>query len=63
MTLHNTPMMNMTINGKPVAVVQNVDNFSFVHVFEAGHKIPAFKPTVALEIFSQVIHNEQLHLV
>ncbi|KIM82700.1 hypothetical protein PILCRDRAFT_70226 [Piloderma croceum F 1598] len=60
-TLRNTPMMNMTINGKPVAAVQNVDNFSFARVFEAGHEIPAFKPAVALEIFSQVIHNEQLH--
>jgi hypothetical protein len=28
-TLHNTPMTNMTINGKLVAAIQNVDNFSF----------------------------------
>jgi hypothetical protein len=28
-TLHNTPFTNMTINGTPVAAVQNVDNFSF----------------------------------
>jgi hypothetical protein len=32
-------------------------------IFEAGHEIPAFKPGVALEIFSQVIRNEQLHSV
>ncbi|KAG1904133.1 CDF manganese transporter [Suillus fuscotomentosus] len=28
-TLHNAPLTNMTIDGKPVAAVQNVDNFSF----------------------------------
>ncbi|KAG2158088.1 Alpha/Beta hydrolase protein [Suillus bovinus] len=28
-TLHNTPFTNMTINGTPIAAVQNVDNFSF----------------------------------
>ena len=28
-TLHNTPFTNMTIDGKPVAAIQNVDNFSF----------------------------------
>jgi hypothetical protein len=32
-TLHNTPFTNMTINGTPVAAVQNVDNFSFAYVF------------------------------
>ena len=28
-TLHSTPFTNMTIGGKPVAAIQNVDNFSF----------------------------------
>ena len=28
-TLHATPFKNMTIKGKVVAAVQNVDNFSF----------------------------------
>ena len=31
-TLHNTPFTNMTIGGKPVAAIQNVDNFSFAYV-------------------------------
>ncbi|CDO77360.1 hypothetical protein BN946_scf184787.g9 [Trametes cinnabarina] len=31
-TLHNTPFKNMTIGGKPVAAIQNVDNFSFAYV-------------------------------
>ncbi|KAG2040689.1 Alpha/Beta hydrolase protein [Suillus americanus] len=62
-TLHNTPFTNMTINGKPIAAVQNVDNFSFARVYGAGHEVPAFQPQAALEIFSQVIRKEQLHSV
>ncbi|KAI0356751.1 alpha/beta-hydrolase [Trametes cingulata] len=62
-TLHNTPFRNMTIHGKPVAAVQNVDNFSFARVFEAGHEVPAFQPEAAFEIFSQIIRKEQLHSV
>jgi len=62
-TLHNTPFKNMTINGTPVAAIQNVDNFSFARVYLAGHEIPAFQPAAALEIFSQVVRGEQLHSV
>ncbi|KAG2130145.1 Alpha/Beta hydrolase protein [Suillus bovinus] len=62
-TLHNTPFTNMTLKGKAVAAVQNVDNFSFARVYNAGHKVPAFQPKTALEIFSQVIRKEQLHSV
>ncbi|KAK7680316.1 hypothetical protein QCA50_016556 [Cerrena zonata] len=62
-TLHNTPFTNMTIAGKPVAAIQNVDNFSFARVFQAGHEVPAFQPEAAFEIFTQVINMEQLHSV
>ncbi|KAG1881409.1 Alpha/Beta hydrolase protein [Suillus tomentosus] len=62
-TLHNTPLTNMTIDGKPVAAVQNVDNFSFARVYGAGHEVPAFQPQAALQIFSQVVRKEQLHSV
>ncbi|PCH41066.1 alpha/beta-hydrolase [Wolfiporia cocos MD-104 SS10] len=62
-TLHNTPFTNMTIAGKPVAAVQNVDNFTFARVYEAGHEVAAFQPQAALEIFSQVIKKEPLHSV
>ncbi|EMD36755.1 hypothetical protein CERSUDRAFT_114672 [Gelatoporia subvermispora B] len=62
-TLHNTPFTNITVGGKPVAAVQNVDNFSFARVYESGHEVPAFQPQAAFEIFSQVVHMEQLHSV
>ncbi|KAL7284880.1 hypothetical protein ACG7TL_002194 [Trametes sanguinea] len=62
-TLNRTPFTNMTIHGKPVAAIQNVDNFSFARVYEAGHEVPAFQPQAAFEIFSQIIRKEQLHSV
>ncbi|KAI0708402.1 alpha/beta-hydrolase [Earliella scabrosa] len=62
-TLHNTPFTNMTINGKAVAAIQNVDNFTFARVFQAGHEVPAFQPEASLEVFAQIIRKEQLHSV
>ncbi|CAL1710317.1 unnamed protein product [Somion occarium] len=62
-TLHDTPFTNMTIHGNAVAAIQNVDNFSFARVFQAGHMVPSFQPEAAFEIFSQILRNEQLHSV
>ncbi|KDR67991.1 hypothetical protein GALMADRAFT_1058390 [Galerina marginata CBS 339.88] len=61
--LANTPFTNMTINGSPVAAIQNVGNFSFARVYQAGHEVPAFQPQAAFEIFKQVINMQQLHSV
>ncbi|KAG7445250.1 alpha/beta-hydrolase [Guyanagaster necrorhizus] len=61
--LANTPFTNMTIDGAAVAAIQNVENFSFARVYEAGHEVPAFQPAAALEIFRQVINKEPLHSV
>ncbi|KAF8524561.1 alpha/beta-hydrolase [Hysterangium stoloniferum] len=62
-TLYNTPFTNITINGSPVAAVQNVDNFSFARVYQSGHEVPAFQPRAAFEIFKQVVSKKQLHSV
>ncbi|KAG6329228.1 hypothetical protein ID866_9862 [Astraeus odoratus] len=61
--LNKASLTNITIQGEAFASVANVDNFSFARVFKAGHEIPAFQPAAALEIFSQIIHGEQLHSV
>ncbi|KAF8184809.1 alpha/beta-hydrolase [Pholiota molesta] len=61
--LAKTPFKNMTINGEAVAAIQNVDNFSFARVYQAGHEVPAFRPQAAFEIFQQVVLGEQLHSV
>ncbi|KAG9308308.1 Alpha/Beta hydrolase protein [Chiua virens] len=54
-TLHDTPLMNITLDGTTIAAVANVDNFTFAY--------PAFQPAAALEIFTQVINKEPLHSV
>ncbi|KAJ7285316.1 alpha/beta-hydrolase [Mycena rebaudengoi] len=56
-----TPFTEMIIDGTPVAAFQNVDNFSFARVYEAGHQVPAFQPAVSLEIFKQVIQMQPLY--
>lgn len=62
-TLQQTPLKNLTMNGKAVAQYINIDNFSFARIFEAGHEVPAFQPAVSLEIFRQIIAKEQLHCI
>lgn len=37
--INHTPLTNMTINGKAVAAIQNVDNFTFARIYEAGHEV------------------------
>lgn len=38
-TFANTPFANITVGGKSVAAVKNVDNFSFARVYGAGHEV------------------------
>lgn len=62
-TLNSAPLVNMTMSGKTVAAIQNVDNFTFARVYEAGHEVPAFQPEASLEIFRQIINKQPLHSV
>jgi len=52
--INNTPLTNMTINGKAVAAIQNVDNFTFARIYEAGHEV--------VSVFSDFldVHSEDL---
>ncbi|KAF5343070.1 hypothetical protein D9758_011146 [Tetrapyrgos nigripes] len=61
--LGNTSFANMTINGKVVAAIKNVDNFSFARVYDSGHEVPAYQPEAAFEVFRQVVNMQQLHSV
>ncbi|KAJ7677804.1 putative carboxypeptidase S1 [Mycena polygramma] len=58
-----TPLTNITLAGKPIAAVANVNNFTFARVYAAGHEVPAFQPEAALAIFTQIIAGEPLHSV
>ncbi|KAF9457904.1 alpha/beta-hydrolase [Collybia nuda] len=61
--LQNAEFTNMTLGGKAVAAIKNIDNFTFARVYESGHEVPAFQPEAALEIFRQVVNREPLHSV
>ena len=51
-TLHRTPFTNMTIHGKPVAAIQNVDNFSFAYV-RSPLPMPCFGADLTIVFFRQ----------
>ncbi|KAG8871517.1 hypothetical protein FRB98_000716, partial [Tulasnella sp. 332] len=46
-----------------VGEVINVDNFSFLRVFKAGHEVPFYQPVASLELLKQVIAKQQIHSV
>ncbi|KAG8847808.1 hypothetical protein FRB96_001396 [Tulasnella sp. 330] len=46
-----------------VGQVINVDNFSFLRVFKAGHKVPFYQPVASLEFLKQVIAKQPIHSV
>ncbi|EDR04208.1 uncharacterized protein LACBIDRAFT_252730 [Laccaria bicolor S238N-H82] len=46
--LVKTPFTIMTMNGKAVAEMLNVD-FSFAPVYQAGHQVPAFQPETSFD--------------
>ncbi|KAJ7436142.1 alpha/beta-hydrolase [Mycena galericulata] len=62
-TLAATPLTNITLAGKPIAAVQNVNNFTFARIFAAGHEVAAFQPAASLAIFEQIVAGEPLHSV
>ncbi|KAG8874769.1 hypothetical protein FRB98_008234 [Tulasnella sp. 332] len=59
-----TPFKGVWISGiGHVGEVINVDNFSFLRVFKAGHEVPFYQPEASLEFLKQVIAKEQIHSV
>ncbi|KAJ7636956.1 Alpha/Beta hydrolase protein [Roridomyces roridus] len=57
LTLNNTALTNWTIDGQVVAQIKTVDSFTFARVFGAGHSLPAFVPSTALQFFTRVVQN------
>ncbi|PFH46762.1 hypothetical protein AMATHDRAFT_69125 [Amanita thiersii Skay4041] len=62
-TLKSMDFMEMSIDGKPIAAVKNIGNFSFARVYRAGHHLPGYQPEAALEIFAQFLQQQPLHSV
>ena len=49
-----------TVDGKPGGKVKTVKNFSFLRVFDAGHKVAYFKSQLALQVFKQTMQRQDL---
>jgi carboxypeptidase C (cathepsin A) len=54
------------VNGKPAGLYKNAGKFSYLRVFGAGHKVPAYKwrgvrrGAAALQMFEQIMSDQHL---
>lgn len=53
-------LASYTLNGAAAGTFKNVDNFSFLRVFGAGHEVPFYTPQVALQVFKQTMQGQAL---
>jgi len=49
-----------TVNGMQYGVFKSANNLSFLNVFNAGHKVPAYQPVVSLQAFVQTLSQQTL---
>ena len=49
-----------TIDGVQYGTFKTAGNLSFLNVFESGHEIPAFRPSLALRAFIQTMSQQPL---
>jgi cathepsin A (carboxypeptidase C) len=48
------------VNEQPAGEFKNVDNLTFLRVYEAGHMVPMDQPQIALEMLNQFVGNVPL---
>lgn len=49
-----------TVNGVQGGTFKSVGNLSFLRVFGAGHEVPYYAPTVALQAFKQTMMKKAI---
>jgi carboxypeptidase C (cathepsin A) len=49
------------VNEKQAGEYKNVDNFTFLKVYEAGHMVPMDQPEISLEMLNQFVGNPHHH--
>ncbi|KKK18917.1 hypothetical protein P175DRAFT_0436025 [Aspergillus ochraceoroseus IBT 24754] len=49
-----------TVNGTEKGMFKNVDNFSFLKVYGAGHEVPYYQPETALQVFEQILQKKPI---
>ena len=53
--------MTWNVNGKPAGEFKNVNNLTFLRVYEAGHMVPMDQPEVSLEMINQFTGSAHHH--
>ncbi|PKY07660.1 putative carboxypeptidase S1 [Aspergillus campestris IBT 28561] len=49
-----------TVNGKEKGTFKNVENFSFLRVYEAGHMVMYYQPELSLQAFVQTMQKKPI---
>jgi cathepsin A (carboxypeptidase C) len=50
------------VNGKPAGEFKNVDNLTFLRIYDAGHMVPMDQPEVSLEMLNQFTGAKHTHI-
>ena len=53
-------LQSYTVAGAAAGTFKNVNNFSFLRVFGAGHEVPFYQPAAALQVFKQTMQQQAL---
>ncbi|CRG90755.1 hypothetical protein PISL3812_07800 [Talaromyces islandicus] len=56
----NATLKPYTVNGTKKGEYKNVDNFSYLRVYGAGHEVPYYQPAVALQVFKQTMQQQAI---
>jgi carboxypeptidase D len=56
----NKAVENYTVDGVVKGTYKNVDNLSWLRVFNSGHEVPAFQPEIALQAFKQTLQKKPI---
>lgn len=53
-------LKSYTVAGAAAGTFKNINNFSFLRVFGAGHEVPYYQPAAALQVFKQTMQQQAL---